>query len=210
MFINFLFSICNRNVIFTSFTLIFALTVGYCHAKTNVDSIVNDPIYLLDFDARQTHFESVKTTKLLPACNVALDTMKPTPESLTLYAEYHAHLVDIYIAGLGADIGIFVLRAGTCTSGIPNLALLRVRHNPPRTYDAPTLSEDEVQGVFSDSLRKYAMAFGGKLNFLRWLDDATEKIQIGCAGKPEWICSPTFHGFPSTLQNELKNFREAN
>jgi hypothetical protein len=67
---------------------------------------------------------------------------------LTLYARYVTDSTRIYVAGTVDDIGIYVIRAGRCESGVTRLTLLE--------KEAPVLSDAESNGVFNDALIRYA------------------------------------------------------
>jgi len=170
-------------------------------------AVINDPLFSIDYDPRRAHFDSLLTKELLPECRKALSSFAPLPTALTLYAQYAANSTKIYIAGADDDIGIYVVRSGRCDAGIPILALLQRQHLPPEPGEAPALSNAEIGAVFNDALARYARAFGGKVQFLQWLDISTEEVRRQCKG-PEKLCAPTYHSFPSELQNLLENYRK--
>jgi hypothetical protein len=172
------------------------------------DEVINDPVFSIDYEPQQVHFDSIPTKQLLPTCKRDLASMKPLPPSLTLYAQYATASARIYVAGSGQDIGIYVIREGRCDSGIPILALLQRVHHPPEPQDAPVLSDSEASGVFADALVRYARAFGGKKLFLEWLDATTESVLSHCGDRSEYLCAPTYRTFTPALRAVLENFRK--
>jgi hypothetical protein len=167
----------------------------------------NEPIFGLYYDTRAVHFDLLPTKDLMPDCKTALVEYHPLPPALTLYAEYISPTTRIYIAGAQDILGIYVVRAGHCDSGVPILSLLQRHHNPPKPTDAPTLSDAEVSALFSDALLRYTKALGGKKSFLQWLDALSEHARIGCKGQPEFSCPPTYHTLQPALQQMLDNYR---
>ena len=168
---------------------------------------INDPLFSIDYDPRQVHFDSVQTKELLPTCKQDLAGRIPLPPALTLYARYVTASTRIYVAGTGDDIGIFVIRDGSCNSGRPILSLLQRHNNPPEPEDAPVLSDAEVSAVFTDALMRYARAFGGKRRFFDWVDATTEEVRSLCHLPPE-LCAPTYDSFTPALQTLLERFRK--
>jgi hypothetical protein len=70
------------------------------------------------------------------------------------------------------------------------------------------LSDEEVSGIFSDALARYANAFGGKTEFFAWLDPNTERARSDCKGQPESSCPPTYYLFKPDLRKMLDQFRK--
>ena len=167
---------------------------------------INDPIFTLDFDSRQVHFESLTTNELMPNCKRALSDINPLPSKLTLYAKYETSSRRIYIAGPPGNIGLFVASSAGCDAGIPILALLQRIHEPTFPGDTPRLTGTEVSTVFHDALVRYAAAFGGKKQFLQWLETSSNEAVDGC-NPDHAVCNSTYRSFPPALLDTLEEFK---
>jgi len=88
------------------------------------------------------------------------------------------------------------------------MAFLQWRSNPPAPNDPPYLSQEEIEGVFADLLRRFAIAFGGKAKFFAWLDPLTESAMDQCKGMSHAYCNQTWHDLPPDLQAMLVKFRQ--
>lgn len=195
---------------FAARSVALALLLGFqvASAASAEDSgWIEEPLFGLYYYPNVAHFGSIRTQDLLPACRKALADIEPLPSSLTLYARHEADSARLYIAGTGDNLAIYVLRDGTCTKGVPIIAILQRHHNPPLPDEGPSISDAEVTALFADALNRYARAFGGKDGFFRWLDSLTAKMRAGCEGKPENSCPPTYHILQPELQKMLQDFR---
>ena len=170
--------------------------------------VIDDPLFTFEYDPQTVRFDSVQTSELLPTCKRNLASFKPLPATLTLYARYTAPAARIYVAGTADDIGIYVIREGACDSGVAIISLLKLVHNPPEPQDSPVLSDSEINGVFTDALKRYAQAFGGRKLFFAWLDEATDAAVRRCGNRSEALCEPTYHSFTPGMRNALEEFRK--
>lgn len=170
---------------------------------------VENPLFQAYYDQRSVHFESIKTNTFLPSCKKFFSHANTPPKDLTLYSSYSSGTTRIYIAGTGDNIQIIVLRNGECDSN--NFPIFSINHKiNSYTNEAvsPILTDAEVTGVFEDYLARNARAFGGKVNFLRWLDEETNRITISCKGQSESICPITYHALQPKLQQLLNDYRK--
>ncbi|WP_283745908.1 hypothetical protein [Sideroxydans sp. CL21] len=168
-----------------------------------------DSLFDASYDQGSVHFEMIKTQTFLPSCQKFFSDINPLPEDLTLYSSYTRGSTAIYIAGIGDNIKLVVLRNGDCdTTNFPihsvNQKVNSYTHEPVK----PILTDEEVTGVFEDYLVRHAKAFGGKDAFFKWLDEETNRIAISCKGQSEWICPVTYHGLQPKLQKTLGDFRK--
>jgi hypothetical protein len=169
---------------------------------------VEEPIFGSYYEPRDAHFITLKTRELLPICRKSLSDIDPLPKTLTLYAQFITDVTKIYIAGKNDNLKVLVIRNGTCDSGVPMMAILQRHHTPRDPIDGPMLSDEEVEGVFNDALTRYSNAFGGKKEFIAWLDLRTEQARTGCKDQPESSCPPTYHLFQPALREMLDKFRK--
>lgn len=169
---------------------------------------IPDPIFGIGYDAHKVHFKLLETRTLLPSCKKMLSDINPLPRVMTLYAKYTSGSTSIYIVGQSDNEKILVLRNGVCDSGVPLLSITQTHHNPPLVSDAPVLTDEEVMGLFEDTLARHTNAFGGKDAFIKWLDMTSEDARSGCKSLPDLWCPPTYHTLQPALQDALKNYRE--
>ncbi len=169
------------------------------HGAAAAADVITDPVFAIDYDARQVHFDTIDTKELLPACKADLAHVKPLPPTLMLYAQFVTASARILVAGTRDDMEIFVIRNGRCESGDTRLTLLK--------KEAPVLSEAESSGLFDDALIRYARAFGGKKRFFEWLDTWTEDVRRNCPGRLD-LCYPTYYSYSSALQALIERFRK--
>ncbi len=190
----------------TAFSVLLCVISDVVRAASR-NSWIEEPIFGLYYFPDQAHFGRLSTSRLLPACKLELSEINPLPPALTLYAQYVTASQRIYIAGTPDNLGIYLIRHGTCVANIPNITMLQRHHSPPLRIDQPILSDTEVKGLFGDALARYSKAFGGKTQFFHWLDTLTAKMRSGCKGQPELSCPFTYHDFQSWLQKSLQDYR---
>lgn len=170
---------------------------------------VENPLFQAYYDQRGVHFESIKTITFLPNCKKFFSRVTTLPKALTLYSSYSSGSTSIYIAGIGDNTKIIVLRNGECDSN--DFPIFSVNHkidSYTKVAVSPILTDAEVSGVFEDYLARNARAFGGKVNFIRWLDEETNRIAISCKGQSESICPITYHALQPKLQKMLNDYRK--
>ncbi|MDD2777110.1 MAG: hypothetical protein PHU06_14255 [Gallionella sp.] len=169
------------------------------------DTEMLDPIFSVGYEPDKAHFERLETKILLPSCKRSLSDLNPLPRELTLYAKYENASVRIYLVVEADNQKILVIRNASCHGGP---ALLTIMQTHSSNGMLPDLTDAEVVGLFEDSLERHARAFGGKDNFLKWLDMRTENARVNCKGLPDVWCPPTFYSLQPVLQEALKNYRK--
>jgi hypothetical protein len=169
--------------------------------------VVDEPVFGLFYNPKKVHFQTISTARLLPACRKALSEDDPLPAAYVVYAKYDTATAKIYILGARNDLGIFVIHGGVCDAGVPILSLIHRERSPGEAVGGPALSDSEIAGLFSDTLNRYSKAFGGKENFLQWLDQTTKYVLSDSAGKPPSSLPPTYHLLLPAQQQQLAEFR---
>lgn len=168
-----------------------------------------DPIFQTGYVNQSVHFDLVDTKVLLPHCRKSLSYFKALPTKVALYAKYENDATRIYIVGKKDNVRIFVLRDDVCEGGVPLFTLMKKYHTPKQIGDSPALTDREVSALFEDTLMRHAKAFGGKQQFLEWLDKEVEKVRDGCIahGRPAGWCGFTYYDFPDAIKRVLEDFR---
>jgi hypothetical protein len=175
------------------------LLAGPGHGAAAAAEVINDPVFLIDYDPSYAHFDTIDSKELLPACKAGLAHIKPLPPTLPLYARLVTASARIFVAGTQDNVRVFVIRNGQCEAGDTRLTLLG--------KEAPVLSGAESSGVFNDALSRYAQAFGGKKRFFEWLDTWTEDVRSHCPGRED-LCYPTYYAYSKDLQELIARFRK--
>jgi hypothetical protein len=182
---------------------------GICGA---VITEIDEPAFGLSYFPSQASFQKIPPESLGAAClELARKNFfiggKVVPW-LYLYAEYRNGDTQLIIVGRSDGTAIFVQRGQNCADGGVDVTFSQSRSNPPAPNDPPYLSQQEIQGVFADLLRRYAVAFGSKTRFFAWLDPYTEMVLDQCKGMSHAYCHPTWHDLPPDLQAMLEKFRQ--
>jgi hypothetical protein len=162
---------------------------------------IEDPVFDIGYSAATVHFGSVSTNELLPACKRNLSEFRPLPRQLILYAKYDGTGSRLYIAAPPGAIGIYVIRGSRCDSGVAQLALLQRKGDSI----SPRLTDDEIKGLFLDALKRYSRAFGGKAQFLDWLDSTNRLFKERCRD-PVYKCEP-YYSESGLMTRVLNDFR---
>jgi hypothetical protein len=182
---------------------------GSCRAA---NTEIAEPAFGFSYFSSQASFQKIPSGSLGTAClNVARNHFfidgKVLPW-LYLYGDYRNGDTRLIIVGRTDGTAIFVQRGQSCTGGPVDITLAQWRSNPPAPNDPPYLSQQEIQGVFADLLRRYAAAFGSKAKFYAWLDPETKSALDQCKGMSHAYCHPTWHDLPPDLQAMLEKFRQ--
>lgn len=184
------------------------------HSKQPVyekESIIIDPIFSVEYQPSEVHFEMQDFSALIPTCNKALSYIHlKQPRKLTLYAKHVNGNSSFYILGNGKYIEIVVIREGVCDWGGAVLSMYQLYSKPPHPPGCPVLSDAEVAGLFEDGLIRYEKAFGGKDKFLKWLDDATTWMRNSCGGLSSSLCQTPYDSFQPFRKEILSNYRKRN
>ena len=182
--------------------------IGVCGA---VASEIDEPVFGYSYFASQASFKRIRSESLRSTC---LDLARrrffidgKVSPWLYLDGDYQNGDTHVAIVGHSGGTSIFVRRGQSCAIGGVALTLLQRHHNPPMPNDPPYLSRHEIDGVFTDLLRRYASAFGSKANFFGWLDPLTNSGLDQCRGMSHAYCHPTWHDLPPDLQEMLERFR---
>ena len=174
------------------------------------EMFITDPIFLVEYDPSTVHFGMLDSSVLISACKKALSYIHVSkPRQLTLYAKYVYDGASFYIVGNGKYKGIFVIRKSVCESGGAMLSMYQLYSKPPHPPGCPVISDTEVAGLFEDALIRYEKAFGGKDNFLKWLDKAAELMRNSCQGLQSSLCQTPYDSFQSFRKEILGNYRKS-
>lgn len=137
-----------------------------------------DPIFSMDFDMKSVLFPTISQGDLPSGCNTYFSGLKKKAGKFKLLAQYFYDNTKIYITEYVNDsVSIFVIRNNLCQFGRADGSLGQ--------FAKPILNDDEVVALYRDALMKYERAFGGKRQFLEWLESSPELRVGGCMAKNE-------------------------
>ena len=177
--------------------VVFAVLLTLNADSSRADNAIDDPIFEFAIPHKVFNSFPVRPSEsLVTQCEGLTSSEQFRARHFMVFAEYETPNLYVVIIDDGQYRGIAMRRNGAC-------------HIKPATFamagkaDQVVLSDNEMEELFFDALKRYASAFGGKKNFLAWLDANMALSQKHCKGKgsPKWMCHS---GYVDMLPGQLR------